>query len=107
MALITLLAASCSGINKAKDIITNPTAKEIYSREFKEAQDLFALWKNEAADALFDSVAVNLPYAEKGIFSPRTFSVYSYEVALNPGEKLKVEVDTDSSETLIFIDFYR
>lgn len=107
VALITLLAASCSGINKAKDLITNPTAKEIYSREFKEAQDLFALWENEAADALFDSVAVNLPYAEKGIFSPRTFSVYSYEVALNPGEKLKVEVDTDSSETLIFIDFYR
>lgn len=107
VALIALLTTSCSRINKAKDLIANPSAKDIYSREFKEAQDLYALWENEAADALFDSVAVNLPYAEKGIFSPRTFPVYSYEVALNPGESLRVEVNTDTLETLIFIDFFR
>ena len=104
---MALLTTSCTRINKAKDLITNHTAKEIYSREFKEAQGLFTIWENEAAGALFDSVAVNLPYAEKGVFSPRTFPVYSYEVALNPGERLKVEVDTDTLETLIFIDFYR
>lgn len=107
MLLCAITATSCSKINKAKDLITNPSPKEVYKREFKEAPELFALWQDEAAEALFDSVAVNLPYAEKGKFSPRTFPVYSYEVALNPGERLTVEVATDSADTRVFIEFYQ
>lgn len=105
--LLAITVGSCSRLNKARDLITKPSAKEVYEREFKEAPDLYALWESEAADALFDSVAVNLPYAEKGFFTPRTFPVYSYEVALNPGERIRVAVDTDSIETLVFIDLYR
>lgn len=104
---LAVISSSCSRINKAKDLITKPTAKEIYEREYEEAPDLFALWQMEAADALYDSIAVNLPYAEKGVLSPRGFPVYSYEVALNPGERFKVEMDTDSSDTRIFIDLFQ
>ena len=107
MLLFSIAAISCSRINKAKDLITKPSAREVYARELKEAPDLYTLWEDEAADALFDSIAVNLPYAEKGFFSPRTFPVYSYEIALNPGERFRVEVDTDSLETRIFIDLYQ
>lgn len=105
--LLALLATSCTQINKVRDIVTNPSAKELYERELKDSPRMFALWEEQAAEALFDSVAVNLPYAEKGIFAPQTFPVYSYNVTLNPGERLQVAVDTDSINTLVFIDLYR
>lgn len=105
--LAALLAGACTQVNKVRDIVTNPSAKEIYERELKDTPEMYALWEEQAAEALFDSVTVNLPYAEKGIFAPRTFPVYSYNVTLNPGERLQVAVETDSLETLVFIDLYK
>lgn len=105
--LLALVAASCSKINKATDLITKPTAKEVYERQFKENPELYELWQKEGLKALEDSVAVSLPYAETGIFFPANFPVYSYDVALNPGEELKVELLADSLQTMIFMDLYR
>ena len=97
---------SCSRLKKAKNFITNPSAKEVYARELEDSPDLFKLWKEQSVKALDDSVAVNLPYIEKGYFSPRSFSVFSYEVQLKPGEKLNINIATDSSEAKVFIDLF-
>lgn len=105
--MTTLLVTSCTQINKVRDIVTNPSAKELYEREWKESPEVYAMWEQQAANALFDSVAVNLPYAEKGVYTPHTFPVYSYNITLNPGERLQVEVDTDSVSTLVFMDLFR
>lgn len=105
--MVLLLATSCTQINKVRDVVTNPSAKELYEREWKESPEVYAMWEQQAANALFDSVAVNLPYAEKGIFTPHTFPVYSYNITLNPGERLQVEVDTDSISTLVFMDLFK
>lgn len=102
-----LLIFSCSKFNKATDLIAKPSAKQEYGREYKEAPQLFELWEMQAVKALEDSVAVDLPYIESGKFFPRTFPVYSYEVALNLGERLQVQLRTDSLETLIFMDLFR
>ena len=99
--LLFLLIASCSGISKATDIFVKPTAKEIYLRELKSPQ-LLELWEEQADLALLDSVSVNTPYSEAGRFFPKTFPVYSYEVALNPGEKLQVEVDSGNHTIHLF-----
>ena len=104
--LLLILAASCSGINRAADIFVKPTAKEIYLRDLQSPQ-LQELWEEQAELALQDSVLISLPYTEKGKFLPKTFPVYSYELALNAGEKLLVEVETDSLETLVFLDLYK
>ncbi len=86
--------------------MTNPSPREIYAREFKENPQQYERWEKQAENALFDSLAINLPYAEKGIFTPETFPVYSYNIALNPGERLKVSIDTDTLQTRIFIDLF-
>ncbi|WP_373058570.1 peptidoglycan DD-metalloendopeptidase family protein [Zunongwangia sp. H14] len=105
--LVVFLVTGCSQLNKASDYITNPSAKAIYKRDLNVSDTLFSLWENQVELALNDSVQVEVPYAEKGVFLPRTFPVYSYEIGLSPGELFTFEVKTDSIKDLVFIDIYR
>ncbi|MDT0643149.1 M23 family metallopeptidase [Zunongwangia sp. F363] len=105
--LVVLAIAGCSQLNKASDYITNPSAKAVYKRDFNVSDTLFGLWENQVQLALNDSVQVEAPYIEKGLFLPRTFPIYSYEVDLSPGELFNLEVKTDSLNELVFIDVYR
>lgn len=104
---LILIISGCSQVNKAADFITNPTAKEKYKRDFKVSDELFAIWENSVETAFRDSVSVNLPYAETGKFFPKSFSVYSYEIELHPGEVLNLEVETDSTKQLVFIELFQ
>ncbi len=105
--LIILAVTSCSRINKAADFITKPAPKDVYKRQFKEALQLYSLWEDQGQKALTDSVRISAPYAESGKFSPQSFPVYSYDIALNPGEEIVLDIMTDSIKTLVFIDLYR
>ncbi|MDT0690761.1 M23 family metallopeptidase [Salegentibacter sp. F188] len=105
--LTAVILTGCSQLNKASDYIANPTAKEVYKRDFNLSDTLFTLWENQVDLALEDSIQVELPYAEKGKFLPRTFPVYSYEIALTPGELFNLEIETDSIKELVFIDVFR
>lgn len=89
------------------DIVTNPSAKERYERQFQENPSIFELWTTLAEKALLDKVSVSLPYSEAGVFFPKSFPVHSYQVTLNSGENLKVEIETDSLGTLVFLDLFK
>ena len=104
---LIVIISGCSQVNKAADFITNPTAKEKYKRDLKVSDELFSIWENSVEIAFQDSVSVNLPYAETGKFFPRNFSVYSYEIELQPGEVFNVEVETDSIRQLVFIELFQ
>lgn len=94
-------------MTKVKDVFTNPTAREKYLRDLEQDPVALAQWKETFENALFDSVAIALPYTEAGKFSLTSREVYSYNFSLNPGERLQVEVDADSLNTLVFLDLYR
>lgn len=103
---LILIISGCSQVNKASDFITNPTAKEKYKRDFKVSDELFSILENSGETAFNDSVSVNLPYAETGKFFPKSFSVYSYEIDLQPGEVFNLEIKTDSTKQLVFIELF-
>lgn len=105
--LILLLFGSCKQLNKASDLISNPSAKEQYQRDYNVSNELFRLWEDQVDVALRDSIFISLPYLEEGKFQPRSFPVYSYNIPLNPGEELEVQVETDSINKLVFIELYR
>lgn len=96
----------CSQFNKAKDLITKPSAKEQYQREFNYSQELFSLWGNQVDNALKDSLQIELPYFSTGDFTPRGFLIYSYNVNLNPGEELEIELEATSPQPMVFIDLF-
>ena len=104
---ILLLLGSCSRMNKAKDLFVKPTAREKYERDFTGDPAAFAAWKKAFENAIFESVAVSLPYSEAGKFSASSQDIYSYNVALNPGERLRVDLEQDSLNSLVFLDLYR
>lgn len=108
VSLILFLAvlASCSKLNRATDLLNNPTAKERYQRDFGFSDELFRLWEDQVQIALQDSVEVDLPFLEAGYFKPRNFPVYSYNLNLKTGEELDVIVETDSVTDLVFIELY-
>lgn len=111
---LLLLAISCpgcsgigKGLTKVTDAITNPTARQVYAREFKgDKKVLFDIWETAYESALNDSIAVSLPYGEKGIFDPVQNFVYSYNVTLKEGEVLVAEVLKDSVGQRVFIDLF-
>lgn len=110
-ACLLLLAISClgcsgisAGINKVADAFTNPTAREVYERGFKDDKVKFDAWQSAFKDAHKDSIAVTLPYGEKGTFNPLQDLAYSYTVNLKEGEVLIAEVMRDSLNQNIFMD---
>ncbi|WP_405199891.1 peptidoglycan DD-metalloendopeptidase family protein [Christiangramia sp. LLG6405-1] len=105
--LILLLISGCSQLEKAEDLISGLSEKEKYQRERDISNELFSLWESRIQKALNDSIEVEMPYTEAGNLKPKSFSIYSYQAYLKPGEILNTNFKTDSSSTLIFTEIYR
>lgn len=105
--VIVLAITGCEKIQKAADVITQPTAREVYERNFKKDDSLLLRWNRAFENAKNDSLQVILPYSESGIFSGQNFPVYSYNVQLKVGERIMVEVDKQFDSSLVFIDLFR
>ena len=105
--LTLILLAGCSQLNKATDLITNPTAKERYKKDLKVSDELYQIWEDQLSLALTDSVKIETPFLQAGIFKPRSFPVYSYNLDLKTGEKVDVIVEVDSTSQLVFIELFQ
>ncbi len=105
--LAIVLIAGCSQLNKATDLITNPTAKERYKRDLSISEELFQIWEDQLELALGDSIKIETPFLQAGHFKPRSFPVYSFNLELRTGEKLDVVVDLDSTSQRVFMELYQ
>lgn len=92
---------------KALDIVTKPSAREVYTRQFSETDAVFTSWNQLAADALKDSLSIQLPFVESGIFSSESPSVYAFQFEAKEGEKLVIETATSIDSTQLFIELFR
>lgn len=102
--IVVLQCSGCSGITKVTDVITNPSAREVYAREFKDMPTVLNVWEQAYERAKQDSLQVSPPYGERGIFAPNQNMVYSYIIDVQDGEVLEVAVTKDSLQR-VFIDF--
>ena len=100
-----VLAFSCNGITKVTDAITNPSAREVYAREFKGNESAFGIWDTAYKSAIADSLTVSLPYGEAGTFNPADTTAYSYVFDLQEGEMLLANVKKDSPDR-VFINVF-
>lgn len=105
--LLFIGIAGCEQVQKVTDVVTQPTAREVYDRNFKNKDSLLLQWKEAFNKAQQDSIIVTLPYAESGVFSENAFNVYSYDVQLQEGEKLIVSVEKQPDSTQIFIEVFQ
>lgn len=91
---------------KVTDIFVKPTARELYQREFEEDQFRFSVWENAYEKSLEDSLLIEMPFQMAGYFVSGNMEVYSYNVALEEGQVFHLEVETDTTNPRVFIDFY-
>ncbi len=103
--LITFIG--CEQVQKAADVVIQPTAREVYERNFKKDDSLLLLWKNAFEFSKKDILQITLPYSESGIFSAENFNVYSYNLQLKEGERLVVEVEKQPNSASVFIDLFQ
>ena len=103
--VIAFLVLSCSEISKVKDAITKPSARQIYKRDFSD-KSIFSGWDLAFDRAKSDTIAIRLPYGEKGAFNPTANLVYSYTFSLKDGEALQADISKDSANHHVFIDLF-
>ncbi|PVW14230.1 M23 family metallopeptidase [Marixanthomonas spongiae] len=103
--LLTLLG--CKQIQKATDVVTQPTAREVYERGFDDENSQFTSWKTAYNRAFKDSLKIELPYTETGVFNSRNNPVYSYLVSVQEGEKLIVFTEMQNDSLSVFIDLFQ
>lgn len=101
--LLLLGLLSCRDI---ADMVLKPSAREVYQREFETDSFRFVAWQNAFEQSLADSLIVELPFSAGGFFVPGDFTVYSYNVELKQGQNFHLEVDTDTTDVRVFIDFF-
>ena len=58
---VCLVFVSCKQLTKATDFITQPTAKEIYARDFEDTDVVFNTWAKNFEVSKNDSLKINLP----------------------------------------------
>lgn len=104
---LLLLVMSCEQIQKATDVVTNPTAREVYERNFKKGDSLYMQWDEAFQKAQQDSIWATLPYVESGVYTLNYTAVYSYDVQLREGEKLIVSVEKQPDSALVFIELFK
>ncbi|SRX73268.1 L-Ala--D-Glu endopeptidase [Aequorivita antarctica] len=94
-------------IQKAADVIVQPTAREVYERNFSKNDSLLIRWKNAFESAKKDSLQITLPYSESGVFSKENLNVYSYNIQLKEGERIVVEVEKHPDSASVFVDLFQ
>jgi murein DD-endopeptidase MepM/ murein hydrolase activator NlpD len=109
-AAMLFLLFACSGITttltKVTDAITNPTARQLYVRELKDNKPALDSWEAAYSRAWMDSLAISLPYGERGTFLPNRTVAYSYIFNLQEGEVLVADVVKDSVKQRVFMDVF-
>lgn len=104
---ILVVFFGCEEVQKAADVVIQPTAREVYERNFKKNDSLLLQWKNAFEIAKKDNLQITLPYSESGIFSEENLNVYSYNLQLKEGERLVVEVEKQPDSASVFIDLFQ
>lgn len=104
--LVVLALTGCNQVRKITDVITNPTARELYGRNFPEDSQDYINWQRDFELAIQDSLMVNLPYLERGSLDFSNNRTLGYRFHLNEGSVLHVETDTVGKGT-IFLDLFQ
>ncbi|MEO2062330.1 MAG: M23 family peptidase, partial [Christiangramia sp.] len=104
--VLAFLSFSCGKLTKVTDVITQPTAREVYARNFDADSLPYRLWTNAFQNALKDSLQITSPYQEIGIFNSEIHPVYGYDLDLERGRSYTFSIQTDTLQPKVFIDLY-
>jgi len=98
---------SLSSCSKLQDVLSSLPAREKYKEEYSNRKAVINNWESVYHNALLDSLEVNLPYGEKGAFSPFQKKIYTYSFQLKKGTFFNANVVLDSIRDRVFINLLK
>ncbi|NBL63986.1 peptidoglycan DD-metalloendopeptidase family protein [Flavobacterium sp. NST-5] len=107
--LFATFMVSCKNgdpFQKITKIFVDSDARAQYEHSFEGNDNELILWQKAFQDGIQNSVEIETPYAESGIFNPNVNLAYSYIFDIKEGEKLDVLVQKDSSQQKVFLNIF-
>ena len=105
--LITLLiVTSCKQTQKIADAITNPTAKDIFERQFKN-DSLFKQYEDHYLKTKNNRLFLNTPTVIYSKSDTSRLKILAYTLHLKQGERLKLQTDVPTDTLQLAMDLYK
>ncbi|MCM5662606.1 M23 family metallopeptidase [Galbibacter mesophilus] len=101
------LISSCKQIQKATDFVLQPSAKEIYKREFKDSLSVYEKWGTIGREALHDSLFINTPFVAHGSFHKDKTQPLAFTLKLSFGTSIYIDTKLDNPKYRVFTEIYK
>nr|WP_321222960.1 M23 family metallopeptidase [uncultured Psychroserpens sp.] len=101
-----LILASCKQVQKVTDAITNPSAREILERDFNTNDSIYNKYLDNYAKSKANNLQLELPAVVTSQSDSSNFSILSYTIALNQGERFKIVSPVKPDSLQLAIDVF-
>jgi len=97
---------ACNQIQKVSDVITNPSAREVFERDLKEVDSLFKTYEARYNKTKNNNLELDLPVTITSKSDSVKIPILSYKIKLKRGERLIIESPTLSDSLQLVMDVY-
>ena len=104
--VLSIIFIGCKGIRELSDEVFKPSAREVYARGFDKEDSLFLKWKSAFEQAKTDKLIIKEPFVYSTSRDSSEVKAWGYTLDLRHGDRLVIEVQSDSLSPDFFIDFY-
>jgi len=105
--LIAISFFSCSQVQHVSDFITQPSAREKYSRAFEDNDSLTRIWDAAFNKAKSSGLEATLPFTMASQSQTAKTSALGYKIELHKGEILKIAIEKNIDSSIVFIDLFK
>lgn len=101
-----IILASCNQVRKVSDALTNPSAKAVFERGFKDNDAIFQIYNQTYHNAKSNNLELELPSVLQLQSDTLGFKILAYTLTLKRGERFRIESNIDADSLQLAIDLY-
>ncbi|MGB3608012.1 M23 family metallopeptidase [Psychroserpens sp.] len=105
--ILCLLLASCQQVQKVTDAIVNPSAKEVFERQFKNNDLLLEHYQARYEKAKQNTLVLELPSSITSSVDSSDFKILAYTIELSRGERFKMVSNLEPNNLQLAIDVFQ
>ena len=104
--LFFLIVVSCKQVQKVTDVITNPSAREVFERTFKDNDSILQQYEFNYSKAKRNNLQLELPSVLSSKTDSLNFRILAYTLHLERGERFIIESDVEVDSLQLSLDLF-
>lgn len=104
--LLFLIVVSCKQVRKVTDVITNPSARDVFERTFRDNDSIFQQYEFNYSKAKRNNLQLDLPSVLSSKTDSLDFRVLAYTLYLERGERFIIETRTEADSLQLSLDLF-